>query len=598
MYQKTPIRWLIDLDASGKCLGLVMTEGKGGKNDRGKEFLAPHIGRSSGIRAKLLADTGEYVLGLARDRAKQDRVDKCHQAFVEQLRACALATEEMAVKAVLRFLEYMNLGTLALPDDLNPAHNLTFRVEGRLPIDLKIVQDYWASVAGGGDDDEPESTRGLMQCLICGERRPAVKRLQFKIKRIPGGQPSGMALISANEPAFESYGLEASLIAPTCQSCGERFSKAANALIEREDTHITIGPLIYLFWTKKGLSVSFPSLLSHPEPDEVRTLIASIFSGQQAATKLKTTPFYATAFSASGGRVVVRDWLETTVEMAKKNLSRWFRFQSIVGEWGETETAYFPIQGYSRKESKAWVEGLAECVTPKIKGRRDVQQVSPNVPEVLLHMALKGGPLPLWLLFQAVKRNRAEQGITRPRAALIKIALLSQESHSRQEDTMVTLDPEDHEPAYLCGRLLALLEAVQQTAIPSAKATITDRFFGTASSAPASVFGRLIRGSQPHLGKLRKERRGTYEALQKRLEEVQASLPAFPKALTLQEQGLFGLGYYHQRAANRAAAIAHKQSREITGRGKGRSRRTSITTQPKGEDRYDRCNLQRSCPPT
>jgi hypothetical protein len=131
-----------------------------------------------------------------------------------------------------------------------------------------------------------------------------------------------------------------------------------------------------------------------------------------------------------------------------------------------------------------------------------------------------------------------------------------------KEDPMVQLDPDNRDPAYLCGRLLAVLEAVQRAAIPGVEATITDRFFGTASSAPASVFGRLIRGSQAHLGKLRKERRGTYEALQRRLEEIQAGLTTFPKTLTLEQQGLFSLGYYHQRAADRAAAIAYRQSRD------------------------------------
>lgn len=126
---------------------------------------------------------------------------------------------------------------------------------------------------------------------------------------------------------------------------------------------------------------------------------------------------------------------------------------------------------------------------------------------------------------------------------------------------MTNMDTGNQDRAYLCGRLLAVLEAIQREAIPGARATITDRFFGTASSAPASVFGRLIRGAQPHLARLRKDRRGTYEALEKRLEEVQQNLALFPKTLTLQEQGLFGLGYYHQRAADRAAAIAYKQAR-------------------------------------
>ena len=121
---------------------------------------------------------------------------------------------------------------------------------------------------------------------------------------------------------------------------------------------------------------------------------------------------------------------------------------------------------------------------------------------------------------------------------------------------MVHLDPANDNPAYRCGRLLAVLEDIQRVAIPGAKATIVDRFFGTASSAPASVFGRLMRGAQPHLSKLERDNPNAYYALQRRLEEVTTGLNSFPRTLTLEEQGLFSLGYYHQRAHQRAEAIA------------------------------------------
>jgi CRISPR-associated protein Csd1 len=544
MYDKMRIKWLIDLDLEGEFRGFVQTQGTEKKNDPGKEYIAPHIGKTSGVKARLLAENGEYVLGLARDPQKAAKVAERHQAFVEQVRKCATATQEPLVEAVLRFLDNLDIASLPVPDDLNPAHNLTFRVDGTLPISLKSVQDYWGNMATGGKKDRAESSQGYMECLVCGELRQPVKRLQFKIKRIPGPQRSGLALISANQQAFESYGLEESLIAPTCQDCGERFSKAANDLIEDERTHITIGPLVYLFWTREEQGFSIPSLLSTPEPEEVKALLSSAFSGKEVATDIDETPFYATAFSASGGRVAVRDWLDTTVGEAKRHLARYFALQRIAERDG---TEGRPLRLYD----------LAAATV------RDLNKdLPPNVPRVLLHVALKGGPLPTWLLFQAVKRNRSEQRITRPRAALIKMVLLSQQDHVTLEDTMEKLNSANRDPAYLCGRLFALLEAVQRAAIPGSNTTITDRFFGTASSAPASVFGRLLRGAQAHLNKLLKEKTGTYEALQRRLEDVQRGLTTFPRILTLEEQGLFSLGYYHQRAADRAAAIAYRQAHE------------------------------------
>src|SRR5262249_54319958 len=110
------------------------------------------------------------------------------------------------------------------------------------------------------------------------------------------------------------------------------------------------------------------------------------------------------------------------------------------------------------------------------------------------------------------------------------------------------------------GRLLAELEAIQRVAI-NPRATLVDRFYGTASSAPASVFGTLLRGAQPHLSVLRKNRPGAYAALQQRLEEIMAGLPTRPRTLALQQQALFALGYSHQRAEDRRAAQEARQRR-------------------------------------
>jgi CRISPR-associated protein Csd1 len=185
----------------------------------------------------------------------------------------------------------------------------------------------------------------------------------------------------------------------------------------------------------------------------------------------------------------------------------------------------------------------------------------------LLSVALGGGPVPKDLLFEAVRRCRAAGEVTRPQAALIKMVLLSERERqgggaSMADQELVRLDPGNQSPAYLCGRLLTVLEAIQRAALPDINATIVDRYFGTASSAPAAVFGKLLRGAQPHLGKLRRDKPGSYRALQQRLEEVQVGLQGFPKTLSLTDQGLFALGYYHQRAADRAGAAAARARRD------------------------------------
>lgn len=540
-YLKMPIKWIIDLDLNGNFLGMVSTSSESGKRrDRGKEYLAPHVGKTSGIKSRLLAENGEYVLGIARDEKNLKKAKKRHQAFIEQIRRCADDTQEPNVIAVLSFLNKLPLAEHEIPEDFDPSDNATFRVEGIFPMHLDLIMKYWTKAAGGEGQEKAGKETKLLPCIVCGRVKPVLKRLPIKIKGIPGKQRSGLAIISANAPAFESYGLKESLIAPTCQDCAERFSKAANALIEGKITHLTMGLLIYIFWTRDETEFSPASILSQPEPDEVKALLRSALDAKKAAVELDPVPFYAAAFSASGGRVVVRDELETTVPNVQQNLAR-----------------YFMLHQLQRPEGGEWLPLYALAAATVRDPRKDLP---PNVPKIILHMALKGGPMPMWMLFQAVKRNRAEQRVTHNRAALIKMVLLSQEKG--KEDTMVQIDPENRNPAYLCGRLLGVLEAIQRAAIPGAGSNIIDRFYGTASSAPASVFGILLRGAQAHLHKLRRDRRGACEALQKKLEEIQSGLQTFPKTLSLEHQGLFALGYYHQRAADRAGAAAYLKAQK------------------------------------
>jgi CRISPR-associated protein Csd1 len=130
------------------------------------------------------------------------------------------------------------------------------------------------------------------------------------------------------------------------------------------------------------------------------------------------------------------------------------------------------------------------------------------------------------------------------------------------EDFMLELQPNHPESAYHCGRLLAMLELIQRRATDSQlNTTLVDRFYGAASSTPATVFGALIRGAQPHISKLRKNKPRLAVRLEQEIENVLAVLPTFPPVLTVKQQALFALGYYHQRAFNRTQAQAAMQRR-------------------------------------
>jgi CRISPR-associated protein Csd1 len=166
------------------------------------------------------------------------------------------------------------------------------------------------------------------------------------------------------------------------------------------------------------------------------------------------------------------------------------------------------------------------------------------VPEALLRHALTGERLPLSLLHMALRRASAEREhpVTRPRAALIRLVLESTQRYTGM--TSEALDPDHPHVAYHCGRLLAVLDRLQRKAI-SPNATLVDRFYGSASTTPATVFGTLMRKAQPHVAKLRTSKGDPW--LDRRLGEVAARIPAFPLTLDPEEQGLFALGFYHEK---------------------------------------------------
>lgn len=543
-YSKKAVHYMIELDINGRLRNPTPIDLSNPQNKRGEQRVVPNVVRSMGIKPLLLADNAEYTLNLARDEAKAARAKESHAAYVDLLNKCIQSTREQTVSAVYTFLTDNPLEQLTLPSDFSRDDTIIFRVEGEFPTQKPLVQQFWATYNSAQDGR-------MMQCLICGQERPALESLQGKIKGIPGGQASGTSFISANAPAFESYGLERSQISPVCEDCADRFTKSINDLLGNRSTRMIFSGLVFTFWTREKVEFDLFEWMDSPSPESVRSLLDSMRTGKRQP-EIDDVAFYALSLSASGARAVVRDWVDTTVGNVKQSLKRWFTWQAIVDTWGAPAS---PLGIY--KLASATVREMKDLPTPTAQS--------------LLRSALTGTPLPIGLLQQALRRNAAGHDVTYPRAALIKLVL---SSHSKfQEDEMIELQSDRPEPAYHCGRLLSVLEQIQQAALgKNINSTIVDRFYGTASTAPAVVFGTLLGGAQPHLSKLR---RGQHEnvayALQSRLEEVLIMLPSFPRTLSLQDQALFALGYYHQRAYDRAQMKTNSENKKADSQNKSKS---------------------------
>ncbi|MEL6927982.1 MAG: type I-C CRISPR-associated protein Cas8c/Csd1 [Cyanobacteria bacterium J06600_6] len=549
MYGENKIAWYIDITTNGKFEGFIRLKSKEAK--RGKAVITPHIGRSSGVKPKLLADTAEYVLGVGREKSKPKRVQECHEQFKALIQECAKETGEPELQAIAQFLGSSEIkqAKQELPEGFDPSDVLTFRVAGKIPANAgenwNKIEKFWAKYTSGGTEDNSSKKNPAMTCLITGNVTEVEQRLPFKIKGIIGGQAYGTALVSANSKAFESYGLKNSLTSPISKDAAEKFANALNSLIANEQgkSRIYLGSTVYVFWTREKTSFNPLSCLDKPDPDAVGNLLKSPLTAKQASS-LKTNQFYGLSLTANNARTVVRDWLETTVPNVEANLKAWFQRQQIVDAFG---AKYRPLPVYV----------LAASIY-----RDAAKEMQPRVPTALMRNALKGDRLSYDLLNKLVRRNRVERNVTYPRAMLTKLIFSSDLSTQTMMTDMeqLNLNPnleEGDRSAYYCGRLLAVLEAIQRKAIGSVNASLTDRYYGAASSTPANAFSPLMRGARNNLATLRHKNRGACMALEQKIEEVTFNLPTFPKTLNLQQQGLFALGYYHQRASDRAAAKAN-----------------------------------------
>jgi len=541
-YQPAFLTKRIVIDKDARLVSVESLTGETRGKRAGKTFTVPREQpqRTGAIRPRLVQDNANYSLGIAGPEDKPDKVAKRHDAYVEQLNACHKVTQESTLAILLQWLKSGGAKDPRLSVIDPDLDEILFEIDGTIPTDLPSLKAFWAK--------KDDATLG--RCLVTGEITDVVDRMPFAIKGIPDGQTSGTMLVSVNNPSGESYGLEAALNSPIGGLTAEAVCNGLNLLLSDPKRSLRVGAVVYLCWTRETVTFDFMSFLDKPNEEDVRTLLEAPARGGHSPV-ISEPDFFVLALSANASRIVIRDFHETTLPAAQVALANWFRRLKLIG------TDNKPVGAYR----------LAASLY------REAKDIPKHVPIEILRSAITETPLPKHLLALAVKRNIAMQGpfyelnkkkhLSLARLALIKAVLLSH-STAQETDTLSALNPNHPDPAYHCGRLLSVLESIQRIAVPGLNATLVDKHFGRASGSPSVSFGGLLKdATSAHLPKLRKNRRGAYVALESRLQEVLGQIAEFPKSLDFERQGLFALGYYHQRADDFAAARANKELKEL-----------------------------------
>lgn len=559
-FEAVNVRWLIPLDRQGKLAGdpIPLTDDPNAKKPRPKVLLRPFTSPNElnqGTKSHFLCDTLERaVLFLDPKAADKSEARRTQHAYFQSLleeAAAAKPEESSRLNAVLSFLrdtaETDRLRHALAEARAKPSDNVAFAVEGADLLAASGLKAFWRERRRAQASSAP--SRESRICVATGELAETLNTTE-KVKGVPGGLATGTNLISFDKDSFCSFGLEQAQNAALSPDAELKIRSALNALVEKSRSQrLVFNDTIHLHWTREAMETDLLDLLTTAEPEQVAALIKSVESGQRIVG-LNAKAFYALSLSGNGARIIVRDWLESTVPEIERNIAQWFEDLAIAGPDGSGVKLDFKLA--------ALLYGMV---------RAELAELPPNLPTQLLHGALRGRsvPLPQSALAAVLRRQQLDQEnkLNPARIALIKACLLrspdiSSNNHQQTTNRMTEcLNPESKDPAYLCGRLFAVFDRLQYLALGGVNAGVVERYYASASVTPALVMGRLFRNAQFHLAKAEG---GIAGNAAKDFESIACALgDRFPATLDLEGQGRFALGYYHQKAEYRRRAAERKE---------------------------------------
>lgn len=545
-FERKELPFLIVIDRNGNFLSLEDTRENEGKKLVGRKFLLPRsIGRS-GVKSYettfLLWDHIGYVLGIPRmdDQKSKSMAIKQHKTWLDRLRNLPKElSQDEGVKAIIQFYDKGGVDKVLSTDQVKelrkiPGCNVSFRLNTDLvPVPCRDSVKHHVVETLNEFADENQK---LGVCIVTGEKGVIVRTHG----KTPINRDSNSLVGFQRNSGYDSYGKEQGYNAPMIKSTEFAYTTALKTLLGSKTQHILVGNTHTVFWSKKATSYEkkFDAYFREPERDDpdtgsnvVKTLFDSFRTGTYPYNE-GNTPCYVLGLSPSSARIAVSYWEELSVSTFSRRIKEYFEDFSIVKEPNRPE--YYPIQEILR------------IISPGDK----VENIHPGIAGDLMHAILSGAPYPANLLQSALNRVRSDvkHRVTRVRAAIIKAYLNRYYRFYYSKGYKVIslgLDVAQPSIGYQLGRLFATLEKIQERASPGLNATIRERYYGAACMSPVTVFPTLLRLKNHHLSKI--ENRGNVVYYENLLGEIMGKVKDLPDHLDLHEQGLFAIGYYHQR---------------------------------------------------
>jgi len=567
-YSDEYISCILVLNASGQILDYIphLTSDK---NPQPKRMFVPQsFKRTSGLRPFFLWDKTDYILGIDKDRKIKD---KNFKIFRDSHLSLLKNKKNIGLQALCKFLQnWQPKDFSSLPFDITEllGGNVVFKLDGQKGMlhEQSDMQTLWDNCLKARYADEwfgfqsdasvkptkttkknkyKDSVKEYGICLVSGEEHPIARTHLLPIKGVQGGQSSGCSIVSFNNNSFTSLNKEQGANSPISEYSSFNYTTTLNYLLRRENNHsFTIGDASTVFWAEapddssaeaeEAFFFDMMTVTDGEENQKVFDILQQIAKGRplkEIAPNLHAdTRFYILGLAPNASRISIRFWLNTTFGQLAQNLS---------DHWQDLAIDPCPWQ----TPPSIW--RLLIQTAPLGK----TENISPVLAGEMTRAVINGTLYPMSLLSQLLARIRTDGDANGLRIAMIK-AILARKFRKGliKEGVPMSLNNESPNRAYVLGRLFAVLERIQYQALGELNAGIADRYYGSASAVPFSVFPRLLVGARHHLSRLRKDKPGLAVNLDKDLGEIIAALPEhYPRHFSIDEQGRFSIGYYQQK---------------------------------------------------
>jgi CRISPR-associated protein Csd1 len=577
-WEMKPVPWLLEISRQSKFLNATprtKTETRGKKQVQVPVQMSVSrspVNRNSGEHPLLGTDDIAYVLGVGPwtpdKKADKEKADKHHEAFVSLIGKAAADTGDAALASCVHF--YAN------PEEVEKARNALREAKpgtlvalsvGEPLVERPLVQQFWRDHYQREFSGRMEGSDG--ECMISGKLGP-IAPTHEKIKGVSslGGQASGVALMSFDKEAFRSYGWEQNRNSPVSPDRALAYVLAFNDLLKQDKKpgkgRKDIAGIGFLYWLKNPADLDVIDVMDVADPEQVRKLFS--FDPREDPD---TNRFYMVAVSGNGGRLRVHHWADVELTQVKENLKQWHQ---------QLKVEYPRYAGEEPAPVRLWQllyaldrEGKPGDHTVLALLRRGIEGLPlgyPVLSTALAHLRHPGGSDSK---DKAGDKKIDPMSLARLRVPIGLIRMCINDLFRQQEGEKHVsegLDPTCTIPAYVCGRMMAEFENLQRSSSESnVNSSVLDRYFALASTYPAVAFPKIENLAQKHLRKLRRDKPSAAYAIDARLQELHLLLHptdagAFPGKLGLDGQGLFALGYYHQKVRSRTQAQDRKQAND------------------------------------